>query len=144
MCLTSCLRLLSAVITDDVWSVSLSESEELCGSDLPQTDGKNDRGDLSNGEVGHGVSVSVGVGVSTDVRTYSRATVEVLVTLCNILDGKDVERSEIVKRLSSQAQVTLSLLLQTSQSARMFFMQIEEHSSGVTHPGSLPRRQVMS
>lgn len=139
MCLTSCLRLLSAIITDDVWSTSLSE--ELCGSDLTQSDGKNDRGDLNNGEVGHDVSVSVGVGVA---RTYSRATVEVLVTLCNILDGKDVERSEIVKRLSSQAQVTLSLLLQTSQSARMFFMQIEEHSSDVTHPGSLPRRQVMS
>ena len=139
VCLTSCLRLLSAIITDDVWSTSLSE--ELCGSDLTQSDGKNDRGDLNNGEVGHDVSVSVGVGVA---RTYSRATVEVLVTLCNILDGKDVERNEIVKRLSSQAQVTLSLLLQTSQSARMFFMQIEEHSSGVTHPGSLPRRQVMS
>ena len=139
MCLTSCLRLLSAIITDDVWSTSLSE--ELCGSDLTQSDGKNDRGDLNNGEVGHDVSVSVGVGVA---RTYSRATVEVLVTLCNILDGKDVERNEIVKRLSSQAQVTLSLLLQTSQSARMFFMQIEEHSSDVTHPGSLPRRQVMS
>ena len=141
MCLTSCLRLLSAVITDDVWSASLSESEELCGSDLTRTDVKNERGDLNNGEVGHGVSVSVGVGAA---RTYSRATVEVLVTLCNILDGKDVERSEIVKRLSSQAQVTLSLLLQTSQSARMFFMQIEEHSSIVTHSGSLPRRQVMS
>ena len=139
MCLTSCLRLLSAIITDDVWSTSLSE--ELCGSDLTQSDGKNDRGDLNNGEVGHDVSVSVGVGVA---RTYSRAAVEVLVTLCNILDGKDVERNEIVKRLSSQAQVTLSLLLQTSQSARMFFMQIEEHSSDVTHPGSLPRRQVMS
>ena len=143
MCLTSCLRLLSAIITDDVWSTSLSLSEELCGSDLTQSDGVNERVDLNNGEVGHGVSVSVGVGVA---RTYSRATVEVLVTLCNILDGKEVERSEIVKRLSSQAQVTLSLLLQTSQSARMFFMQIEEHSSGVTHthPGSLPRRQVMS
>ena len=139
MCLTSCLRLLSAIITDDVWSTSLSLSEELCGSDLTHTDGKNERGDLNNGEVGHGVSVGVGA-----ARTYSRATVEVLVTLCNILDGKDVERSEIVKRLSSQAQVTLSLLLQTSQSARMFFMQIEEHSSDVTHPGSLPRRQVMS
>ena len=140
MCLTSCLRLLSAIITDDVWSTSLSE--ELCGSDLTQSDGKNDRGDLNNGEVGHGVGVCVGVDVGA-AHTYSRATVEVLVTLCNILDGKDVERSEIVKRLSSQAQVTLSLLLQTSQSARMFFMQIEEHSSDVTHPGSLPRRQVI-
>ena len=92
---------------------------------------ERERGDPEEGEKSQSVRESVGVSMGHTVQV----TLETLASLCNILDSTALEKSETVRRLSCQVQVTLSLLLQTSQSARMFFLQVKEHSPASVYSG---------
>ena len=123
VCISACLRLLCVLIADEIWWPHAPHKDRESKSENTSED---ERGrDRQHGEE---LEKNSDKGDNACHNVITNATVEAIVDLCNVLDGQYSNRDEIVRTLRSQGQVTLSLLLQVSPSARSFFMKSKECS----------------